>query len=620
MSNSTQDSDVGFEEAEENIELIKPIKENLSTLQGGQVDETLLTDDLCESSSAIVADDSLTEPAMKYEKGYIEQCIDGLYYVVESKYGSGPKREQICSPMKVVAQSQNIDKTNWSIILEWLDKSNTLHRWSVPKELMQGDSRKYRRDLARRGLVVSTKKYLQDALDFYLNNHPTEKLLIFTNRVGWHGDVFVMPNRIYGETNEDITYQSEKSLSHAYGEKGTLEEWREKLCSPLGNQSRLNFAISCAFAGSLLKLLDIEGGGFHIVGKSSIGKSVSLHVTASIWGSRDYVRNWNTTKNAAEALAAICNDGALMMDEISQSESNDLDDMSYMFANGRGKNRSTPNGDNRIIQTWRILLLSSGEETLKSIMSQSKKRCNAGMEVRLCHIDADAGKKLGIFDSLFLASTPEEQADILTTLTGQYYGTAGTSWLNYITRYKESVIIEANLLIKNFMSDHDHVKSQAYRVCKRMAVVAAAGELATRAGITGWQDGQAIAAAKICFKNWLDNYGHDGKQEDRQIIGHIAGYLEKYAGSRFQTVGSRTQKISKKSGYYRQDDDLYLFGINTFEEICLPYSKNQVLDILRRHDLLRFDKDGRSSLRLNNKSIDYGRAYAVKGEIMRYDF
>lgn len=82
MSNSTQDSDVGFEKAEENIELIKPIKENLSTLQSGQVDETLLTDDLRESSSAIVADDSLTEPAMKYEKGYIEQCIDGLYYIV----------------------------------------------------------------------------------------------------------------------------------------------------------------------------------------------------------------------------------------------------------------------------------------------------------------------------------------------------------------------------------------------------------------------------------------------------------------------------------------------------------------------------------------------------------
>lgn len=208
----------------------------------------------------------------------------------------------------------------------------------------------------------------------------------------------------------------------------------------------------------------------------------------------------------------------------------------------------------------------------------------------------------------------------MKTLTGQYYGTAGTSWLNYITQYKELVIRDASSLIKEFMSDYGHVESQAYRVGKRMAVVAAAGELATRAGITGWQDGQAIAAAKICFENWLDNYGHDGKQEDRQIIGHIAGYLEKYSGSRFQTVGSRAQKISKKSGYYKRDDDLYLFGTYTFEEICLPYSKSQVINILRSHNLLRFNEDARSSMKLNNKNIDYGRAYAVKGEIMRYDF
>ena len=89
---------------------------------------------------------------------------------------------------------------------------------------------------------------------------------------------------------------------------------------------------------------------------------------------------------------------------------------------------------------------------------------------------------------------------------------------------------------------------------------------------------------------------------------------------RFQTVGSRAQKISKKSGYYKRDDDLYLFGTYTFEEICLPYSKSQVINILRSHNLLRFNEDARSSMKLNNKNIDYGRAYAVKGEIMRYDF
>ena len=595
-------------------------KNNLPTLQSGQAEQVLLIDDLSKSSTTIVSEDTSSTLPMKYDRGHIVQNSEGLYYITENKNTSSSLKEKICSPIRVVGRSRDTHHTNWCIVLEWFDKSKTLHTWSAPLELIQGDSRKYQRELTRRGLVISTEKHLKNALDFYLNNHPTKKLFIFTNRVGWYGDVFVMPNRIYGETNEAITYQPEKPLNHGYSEKGTLDEWRENVCSPLGAQSRLNFAISCAFSGSLLKLLSIEGGGFHLVGKSSIGKSVCLDVAASIWGDKNYVKNWNTTKNAAEVLATTYNDGCLIVDEISQAKNEDLDDMIYMFSNGRGKNRSTADGSNRMVNTWQTMVLSSGEETLKAIMSQSKKKCNAGMEVRLCHIDADAGKELGIFDSLVLASTAEKQADMLTTLTSQYHGTAGTSWLNYITRYKNLVIIEAGLLIEEFMSDYDHTESQSYRVGKKIAVAAAAGELATRARITGWQDGEAIAAGKICFENWLENYGHDGKQEDRQIIGHIAGYLEKYAGSRFQTVGRRTQKISKKSGYYKPDDDLYLFGINTFEEICLPYSKNQVLDILRRHDLLRFDKDGRSSLKLNNKSIDYGRAYAVKGEIMRYDF
>ena len=595
-------------------------KNNLPTLQSGQAEQVLLIDDLSKSSTTIVSEDTSSTLPMKYDRGHIVQNSEGLYYITENKNTSSSLKEKICSPIRVVGRSRDTHHTNWCIVLEWFDKSKTLHTWSAPLELIQGDSRKYQRELTRRGLVISTEKHLKNALDFYLNNHPTKKLFIFTNRVGWYGDVFVMPNRIYGETNEAITYQPEKPLNHGYSEKGTLDEWRENVCSPLGAQSRLNFAISCAFSGSLLKLLSIEGGGFHLVGKSSIGKSVCLDVAASIWGDKNYVKNWNTTKNAAEVLATTYNDGCLIVDEISQAKNEDLDDMIYMFSNGRGKNRSTADGSNRMVNTWQTMVLSSGEETLKAIMSQSKKKCNAGMEVRLCHIDADAGKELGIFDSLVLASTAEKQADMLTTLTSQYHGTAGTSWLNYITRYKNLVIMEACLLIEEFMSDYDHSESQSYRVGKKIAVAAAAGELATRARITGWQDGEAIAAGKICFENWLENYGHDGKQEDRQIIGHIAGYLEKYAGSRFQTVGRRTQKISKKSGYYKPDDDLYLFGINTFEEICLPYSKNQVLDILRRHDLLRFDKDGRSSLKLNNKSIDYGRAYAVKGEIMRYDF
>ena len=147
MTNSNQDSAMAFDKDQEATELVNSAKENLPTLQSGQVNQTLLTDDLRKSSSDIVAEDNLSTPAMKYDKGYIMQCIDGLYYIVDNKNGSKPKREKICSPIKVVARSRNVDHSQWGIVLEWLDKSNTLHTWSVPIELIQSDSRKYRREL-----------------------------------------------------------------------------------------------------------------------------------------------------------------------------------------------------------------------------------------------------------------------------------------------------------------------------------------------------------------------------------------------------------------------------------------------------------------------------------------
>jgi uncharacterized protein (DUF927 family) len=43
-------------------------------------------------------------------------------------------------------------------------------------------------------------------------------------------------------------------------------------------------AISAAFAGPLLNLIDAESGGFHLRGASSIGKTTALVLAGSVWG------------------------------------------------------------------------------------------------------------------------------------------------------------------------------------------------------------------------------------------------------------------------------------------------------------------------------------------------
>lgn len=559
------------------------------------------------------------EASIPYQGGRIESLPEGLHLVTYDEDMEPKKNSFICSKLEVLARSRDDNSNSWGILLQWRDRTNTLHQWSMPIELLQGDSREYRKVLANKGLIISTQRNEQRALDYYLNHHPTDKLAMCVNRLGWHGDAFVMPDKSYGRTEDLIVYQSENAVNHSFMQKGELEQWQEFISKPLAGQSRIVTSLCIAFAGALLKPLSIDGGGFHIVGKSSIGKSISLKVASTVWGKpSEYVKTWNMTKNAAEGAAAMHNDGFLALDEISQADKRDVGQLSYLYANGDGKGRGKASGGNRVTEKWRVIFLSNGEETLKALMAQANQKTNAGMEVRLCHIDGDAGNGMGIFDSLAIAETPEEQAQKITDLTDKYYGTAGIKWLQYITDNKSDVIKSANKFMNDFMGTYSHVKSQANRVAKRFALVAAAGEIATEAGITGWQAGEATKAVSICFDNWLDNYGSDGSHEDRQVIAHIAKYLQKYSNSRFEEAESSHTILGEKAGYHRKSNNTYLFGTEVFTDICSPFDKRQVLEVLASHGLLKRNGD-RFDAKVNLRNVEYSRAYVVSGEIINYD-
>ena len=57
-----------------------------------------------------------------------------------------------------------------------------------------------------------------------------------------------------------------------------------------------------AFASPLLPLAQIESGGFHLVGTTSIGKTTALNVAASVAGLKT-IPNWRSTSNALEGKA-----------------------------------------------------------------------------------------------------------------------------------------------------------------------------------------------------------------------------------------------------------------------------------------------------------------------------
>jgi len=575
-------------------------------------------------------DPQLNEP-MIYADGRFELYHDGLFFV---KYNDDDPanitfkfKAFVCSPIEIIAKTRDTNSGTWGRLLQWRDDDNIKHQWSMPLSLLQGDAREYRKELASQGLSITTNPKQRSYLDTYIQNYPIHKRALCVDRLGWHEAQYILPDGAIGNDGRQlIVYQSAHAINSTIAQQGTLEQWRDELCKPLAEQSRFVFSIACAFAGQLLALLDDDGGGFHLLGSSSMGKSLSLKLAASVWGKPDsYTKTWRSTDNALEGTASEHNDSFLPLDEISECDPKVVGKAVYMLANGQGKGRSTTTGHNRTAKTWRIIFLSNGEESLQNFMAQAGQKTNAGIEVRVAHIDADAGKGLKTFDSLVLADTGAAQADKIKELSQAYYGVAGIAWLEHITSDKAATTATARQLVNDFMSNYSDLAPQAYRVAKRFAIVAAAGEMATTANITGWQVGQATTAVRVCLDNWLDNYGRDGEHEQRQIIEHIKAFIEQHGSSRFQPCHIHMHqdfetKITNRAGYHNYDTGEYYFSTSTFDEVCSPFNKSKVLQVLDEARLLNVTESDRKTCRVSlpfkkNRS----RVYAVKSDILSYE-
>jgi putative DNA primase/helicase len=194
-------------------------------------------------------------------------------------------------------------------------------------------------------------------------------MMLSSSTPGWVKNSFVLPCASYGP--DEIVYSGDPNTG--FGVKGNWKHNVGKLCS--GN-SRLVFAASVAFAAPLLRLMGIEGGGFHYRGDSSRGKTTALQVAASVCGQvatgpgqESYLLNWKSTANSFEEVAQAHNDCLMVIDELGQAEPETVGEICYTLSNGQGKARM-----GHAKRSWRVLFLTSGEISLAEQMAKAGKR------------------------------------------------------------------------------------------------------------------------------------------------------------------------------------------------------------------------------------------------------
>ncbi|RPH20561.1 DUF927 domain-containing protein, partial [Citrobacter youngae] len=142
-------------------------------------------------------------------------------------------------------------------------------------------------------------------------------------------------DEVIGREAQSVILQTSSVQGRDFRVSGTSEDWRENISRYCHKECPSCLCGESGICCPLLKLVGIGGGGYHLKGESTDGKTTTMKVAASVCGGTDFWHTWRATGNALEGTASRRNDATLMLDEIREVDGREAGNIAYMLANGR---------------------------------------------------------------------------------------------------------------------------------------------------------------------------------------------------------------------------------------------------------------------------------------------
>ncbi|MGM0740691.1 MAG: DUF927 domain-containing protein [Pseudomonadota bacterium] len=537
----------------------------------------------------------------------------GIYELRENE-GGDALATHICSPLVVKGRCRTADGSGWGRVLAVQDPAGRWHELVIDTQQLAKSANAALAPLFDMGFELTpTEKAAESVMNLLRTWRPEYQYLRF-DRLGWTSnqhDAFALGSgHVIGNTLVATDSVSE-NLMAAIHSKGTFAAWKKEVAAPCSGNPLMLLAVSHALTGPLLSILGLTGGGFHLRGLSSRGKSTIQYVATSVWGERSLLQSWDGTPSGFEGIAAVCNDTLLNVEELHKADAKSVGEIVYMLANGQGRLRAKSSGKLQTPQRWRVPVLSSGELSLEEHMASAGRKIYAGQEVRLINLEADSGPH-GAFDTLHASENGKAFADRLDQACRENYGHAGPIFVEKVMRAKDK---EENwrAFIDNFcnvvgkeadVSPHD---GQAQRVLKRFALVALAGEMATNIKLTGWSVNAATGAARELFLNWFEDREGTTNKDIATAVQRTQDYVLKNP-NRFQTIGTTDHKAD--DGW--RDKDWFYIRPDCWQAM---HGEHDPVEMARLHaegGLLKTQKGGSYQVRMGRSIPGRPRAYAVR--------
>jgi putative DNA primase/helicase len=484
-----------------------------------------------------------------------------------------PFDEWLCGPLYVEAVTRNEGQVgDYGRLLRLRNADRRELIWAMPNELLAGKPDTILSVLLGMGLDVDYQRRAR-ICQYIAAQYPKDRVIAATS-TGWHTqDLFIMPRQNIGKGK--AIFQSDAANVDDFRQGGALEGWQAGIGALCEGNPLLLLSVCASLAGPLLYHVQRQGGGFHIVGDSSTGKSSAILAGASVWGhGEDFKRTWRATGNGLEGIASQRNDTLLALDEIGEADPREIGAVVYAMANGTGKARASRNGSARAAKRWRVMLFSSGELGLSALMAEGGKRSRAGQEIRL--MDIPARRSFGAWDNLHGMAGGREFSDAIQRASVTHYGHAGPHFIRKLLELGEQD--QLPMLLANFCQHFPATNGQESRAAERFALVAMAGEMAIEFGILPLPAGAARDAMLELFEAWQAGRGQ-GPSEDRQILRAVADFIARHGDTRFSSADDVRGEARDRAGYWEDSPSgrLYLFNRPGLEDAAKGYDLSRVV-------------------------------------------
>ncbi|HDE0534672.1 TPA: DUF927 domain-containing protein [Staphylococcus aureus] len=362
-------------------------------------------------------------------KGYeIEhhQCGVALYQLIPSKKEGEPDKKVFITNTipQITERFEDIESNEVSFNMLFYDNKTPVNIAVSAEEI--SDSRQLLKLVNKKlDVTSSTSTKLVDYINVSKRYNPPLNVKVAT-RLGHVKGYFIYRYQEVMKDSNIKLFSNDKGfqkLIDSFQSKGTLEGYSKKVFGQIKDLPMVMVMLYASLGSVLLRGFGLQPFIVEISGSTSTGKTFTLNLVSSVWGTSDLITTWSSTQNSIESMASFLNSFPMFKDDTRNTHPKFVTSATYNFSSGESKSRSNINLTLNAKKEWRNILISTGESSIANMADEK-----AGVSARV----------------VTLQDQPYPDNFDFTTLDKSFRENYGTLGLAFIKQYESKKDVYKN--------------------------------------------------------------------------------------------------------------------------------------------------------------------------------